>query len=79
MSGTEQKYEILIVDDAEINRSMLADMLADRYAVSEAANGLEAVSIMEKYHAELSLVLLDIMMPEIIMTGTLLSHALLLM
>ena len=58
MSGTEQKYEILIVDDAEINRSMLADMLADRYAVSEAANGLEAVSIMEKYHAELSLVLL---------------------
>ena len=64
MSGTEQKYEILIVDDAEINRSMLADMLADRYAVSEAANGLEAVSIMEKYHAELSLVLLDIMMPE---------------
>lgn len=60
----EQKYQILIVDDAEINRSMLADMLTDQYAVLEASNGIEAVSILEKQHAEISLVLLDIMMPE---------------
>lgn len=64
MSGTEQRYQILIVDDAEINRSMLADMLSDQYAILEAANGVEAISILEKQHAEISLVLLDIMMPE---------------
>lgn len=38
----EQKYQILIVDDAEINRSLLADMLTDQYSILEAANGLEA-------------------------------------
>lgn len=60
----EQEYQILIVDDAEINRSLLADMLADQYAVLEASNGIEAVSILEKQHSVISLVLLDIMMPE---------------
>ncbi len=64
MSETEQKYQILIVDDAEINRSMLADMLSEQYTSLEAANGLEAIAILEKKHAEISLVLLDIMMPE---------------
>ncbi len=60
----EQKYQILIVDDAEINRSMLADMLTDQYSILEASNGMEAISILEKQHSEISLVLLDIMMPE---------------
>ena len=60
----EQKYQILIVDDAEINRSMLADMLTDQYTILEASNGMEAISILEKQHSEISLVLLDIMMPE---------------
>lgn len=60
----EQKYQILIVDDAEINRSMLADMLTDQYSILEAADGMEAISILEKQHSEISLVLLDIMMPE---------------
>lgn len=60
----EQKYQILIVDDAEINRSMLADMLTEQYSVLEAADGMEAISILEKQHSEISLVLLDVMMPE---------------
>lgn len=60
----EQKYQILIVDDAEINRSMLADMLMSQYTILEAANGMEAIAVLEKQHAEISLVLLDIMMPE---------------
>ncbi|RGZ00426.1 diguanylate cyclase [Clostridium sp. AM58-1XD] len=60
----EQKYQILIVDDAEINRSMLADMLTDQYSILEASNGVEAISILEKQHSKISLVLLDIMMPE---------------
>lgn len=60
----EQNYQILIVDDAEINRSMLADMLTDQYSVLEASNGVEAIAILKKQHSEISLVLLDIMMPE---------------
>lgn len=60
----EQKYQILIVDDAEINRSMLADMLTEQYSILEAADGVEAIAVLEKQHSEISLVLLDIMMPE---------------
>lgn len=60
----EQKYQILIVDDAEINRSMLADMLMDEYTILEASNGEEAISILEKNHSQISLVLLDIIMPK---------------
>ena len=63
MAATERKHQILIVDDAEINRSMLADMLSDQYTILEAADGIEAISMMKKQNTDLSLVLLDIMMP----------------
>ena len=56
--------KILIVDDSELNRSLLADMLCDEYEIMEAENGLEALKLMERHHFELSLVLLDIVMPE---------------
>ncbi len=55
--------KILIVDDSEINRSLLADMLEDEYDIMEASNGLEAISVIGRCHSELSLVLLDIVMP----------------
>lgn len=60
----ENKYKVLIVDDVEMNRSLLADMLCSQYEILEAANGLEAVAVLDKHHAEVSIVLLDIMMPE---------------
>lgn len=63
----KEKYQILIVDDTEINRMILSEMLSDQYGILEATNGIEAISILEKKHSEISLVLLDIMMP--IMTG----------
>lgn len=59
----ENKHKILIVDDAEINRSLLADMLSDDYKIMEASNGVEAISMLEKYHDRISLILLDIVMP----------------
>ena len=59
----DKTYKILIVDDIEINRSLLADMLSDRYEILEAADGMEAVAVLDKQHAEISLVLLDIVMP----------------
>ncbi|WP_418706485.1 diguanylate cyclase domain-containing protein [Anaerotruncus massiliensis (ex Liu et al. 2021)] len=55
---------ILIVDDTEMNRSLLADMLSEDYEILEAANGVEAVGILRQRSEELSLVLLDIVMPE---------------
>ena len=54
---------ILIVDDVEINRSILADILSD-YDILEADNGVSAVDIMRKNRENISLVLLDVAMPE---------------
>ena len=46
----------LIVDDSELNRSMLADILSDEYDIIEAENGLEAISQFEKHQFDISLV-----------------------
>ena len=59
------KGKILIVDDAGLNRSVLADILGEKYEIIEAENGLEAIVQIEKNKHELSLVLLDIMMPKV--------------
>lgn len=58
------KSKILIVDDSEINRSLLADMLEKNYEILEASNGVKAISVIDKLHEEIALVLLDIVMPE---------------
>ena len=59
-----RRQRILIADDSEMNRSILADMLGDEYEILEAENGVEAVSALQKYRTEIDLVLLDIVMPE---------------
>ena len=59
-----QKQKILIVDDSEMNRSILADMLGEEYEILEAEDGVQAVAALQKYGMDLSLVLLDIVMPE---------------
>ncbi|NBH71004.1 diguanylate cyclase [Clostridiaceae bacterium] len=58
------RQTILIADDSEMNRSILTDMLGDEYEIIEAENGVEAVSILQKYGNSISLLLLDIVMPE---------------
>ena len=58
-----ERQTILIVDDAEMNRMMLSDMLGDQYDYVEAADGLEALRILEK-NVSIDLILLDINMPE---------------
>ena len=60
----EQKQKILIVDDSELNRAILADMLDDEYEIIEAENGLQGVGLLQQRGAEISLVLLDIVMPQ---------------
>ena len=58
-----ERQTILIVDDAEMNRMMLSDMLGDQYDYVEAADGREALRILEK-NVSIDLMLLDINMPE---------------
>ena len=48
-----------------MNRSILADMLGDEYEILEAENGNEGVAMLQKHSGEISLVLLDIVMPEL--------------
>lgn len=56
---------ILIVDDMEINREILRDMLEDQYDVIEAEDGLAAIDILEKHKDEIVCVCLDLLMPEL--------------
>lgn len=64
MLNDEGKEKILIVDDSEINRAILADMLVNRYEVLEAENGIQAVRMLHKYGTSIALVLLDVVMQE---------------
>ena len=61
---SKNKERILIVDDSEMNRMILADMLEDEYEIMEVENGVQAVAAIDKYGVDLSLLLLDIVMPE---------------
>lgn len=56
--------KVLVVDDNELNRAMLADMLSD-YDIMEAVNGVEALRLLEEHGAGIDLMLLDIVMPEL--------------
>ena len=57
------RKKILIVDDSEINRSLLSDMLSDEYEILEAEHGMEAAAILHDQEQEIALMLLDIVMP----------------
>lgn len=67
------KQTILIVDDSEMNRDLLVDILEDQYDLIEAENGVKAIEILAEQREAISLVLLDIMMPEMDGFGVL-SH-----
>jgi len=58
------KQQILIVDDLEINREILKEILKEDYRILEAANGEECLEQLERSGTGISLVLLDIVMPE---------------
>jgi len=62
-----ERQKILVVDDSQFNRKVLVSVLKDEYDTIEASNGREALELINKNPATISLVLLDILMPE--MTG----------
>lgn len=57
------RKKILIVDDSEMNRSLLEDMLSGDFDIIEAENGMEAAAILHNQSHEICLMLLDIVMP----------------
>lgn len=57
------KLKILIVDDSELNRELLAGMLEDEYEIYQVENGKKAIDILEENREQFKLVLLDINMP----------------
>ena len=59
----QDRKKILIVDDNEMNRAILSDMLGSDFDIIEAGNGEEAICILHKQELDISLMLLDIVMP----------------
>ena len=57
------KPQILIIDDSEINRDLLAQMLEGEYQILQAEDGEHGIQMLEQHGREVSLVLLDIIMP----------------
>ena len=59
----QRPQRILVVDDQEINRDALGVILEDDYEVLYAENGKEAMEQIRALNDELSLVMLDLIMP----------------
>lgn len=64
-SGRHSRQCILIVDDSEINRAILYEMLHQDYDILEAESGERCIRMLEECEREISLLLLDIVMPGI--------------
>ena len=56
-------YRILIVDDSEMNRMILSEMLKGEFEILEAENGSACLDMLSRYEMKISLILLDIVMP----------------
>ena len=59
------RRRVLIVDDEAIEREMLGSMLSDLYEISYAENGAMALDIIKELKQNLSLIILDLYMPEL--------------
>ena len=57
------RYRILIVDDSEMNRMILSEMLKGEFEILEAENGSACLDMLNRYETKISLILLDIVMP----------------
>lgn len=61
----ENSETILIVDDSAMNRMLLSDILADTYNIIEAEDGEQAIAILQQHASEISIVVLDMVMPKV--------------
>lgn len=61
----ENRETILIVDDSAMNRMLLSDILADTYNIIEAEDGEQAIAILQQHASDISIVVLDMVMPKV--------------
>lgn len=59
------RNKLLIVDDMEMNREILASILEQDYVIVNADNGRKAIEIIKQQHDELAVILLDLIMPDV--------------
>lgn len=59
------RNKILIVDDVELNLEMLEMILSDEYQILKAGDGRQALQLLEDFHEEIAVLLLDLIMPEL--------------
>lgn len=58
------REKVLVVDDVELNRDILEEILKDEYTVIQAENGKRALEIIQNDQEEIAVILLDLIMPE---------------
>lgn len=58
-----ERKAVLIIDDNEIDRKLICELLAENYKVYSAENGREGLAVLRKNLTDIHLVLLDIQMP----------------
>ena len=58
-----ERKKLLIADDSEMNRAILANMLEQDYEIMEVSDGKEALAALQIYRKDLSALLLDVVMP----------------
>ena len=59
----EKKYSILVIDDSKFNQEYVRKVISVRYNLLFASNGVEGMQILEKSGDQISLIMLDLMMP----------------
>ena len=64
LPGTPQKPQILIVDDSNMNRAILSEILEQDFRILEAASGGECLTQLHEHPGDIALVLLDLVMPD---------------
>lgn len=57
-----ERKKLLIADDSEMNRAILANMLEQDYEIMEVSDGKEALAALQIYRKDLSALLLDVVM-----------------
>lgn len=57
------KKKMLVVDDIELNRAILNELFCEQFEVVEAENGQVALDCLDKFGEDITIVLLDIVMP----------------
>ena len=63
-SENEHRPMVLIVDDSPMNRDILSEILCDDFEILEAPNGPKCLELLNAWGSDISIVLLDIVMPD---------------